>query len=140
MTSRGLKSVKALGRSLFDEALSLAVPVMGWIIHTDSDDADQILFQRCDRNGSEYNYSISRYELNAHLLNAADKAGVHTEFDHQLSETSDVADSSSCVPHFLHVGKKPRRVQCMRTCPIRHLRTYESTSATPAGLSARAGG
>ena len=64
---------------------------------------------------SEYNYSISRYELDAHLLNAADKAGVHIEFDHQLSETSEVADSSSCVLHFFQ-GDKHRRIQC--NCPI----------------------
>ena len=49
VTSRGLRAIKALRGSLFDEVLSLAVPVMGRIIHTDCDDADQILFQRYGR-------------------------------------------------------------------------------------------
>jgi len=94
VTSRGLRAIRALGGSLYDDVLALTTKVYGRIIHTDGDDADNIIFQRYGKDDSEYNYSISRYQLNVFLIEAADKAGVKIHFDHGLSETSRLSSAS----------------------------------------------
>ena len=83
--------IRSLGGRLFEDILALATPTLGRIIHNKSEAGNgEVLFQRCPspphplrmrlytpcrygRDDSEFNYSISRYELNCYLIEAAER-------------------------------------------------------------------
>jgi len=115
VTSRGLRAIKALGGSLYDDVVgNLTTKVMGRIIHMPD---GNVLFQRYGKDDSEHNYSVSRIELNKFLLNAAANAGAELHFNHALQESSDFAtpgDVGSCL-HF-KVGKECLKVNA--ECPV----------------------
>lgn len=97
MTSRGLRAIKALGGTLYDDIVqNLTTKVMGRIIHMPD---GQVLFQRYGKDDTEHNYSVSRIELNKFLLNAAAEAGAELHFDHALLESSDFTSDRSRL-HF----------------------------------------
>lgn len=79
VTSRGLNALAQVG--LVEKALNITVPVVGRLMHSKVGD---LHFQPYGRDESECNYSVSRRELNELLLNEAEKAGVHTFFNHCL--------------------------------------------------------
>jgi len=81
LTSRGLRALKGLGESLMNDMVRMSVPVTGRIIHH-ADGTQQ--FSRYGKDDSEFNLSISRYELNIYLVNEAEKAGVSVNFGHHL--------------------------------------------------------
>jgi len=87
LTSRGLKAVRNIDQdgSLLEEMLRLTVPVTGRIIHHLDGAQD---FQRYGKDDSEFNYSISRYELNKFMISKAAETGVRFFFDHTLEKTS----------------------------------------------------
>lgn len=121
VTSRGLRAIKALGGTLYEEILNLATKIRGRIIHmADS----KVVFQRYGKDDTECNYSISRLDLNKFLLDLAGREGAELHFNHGLSETSDFATPGS-VGSTLHfwqtfpdraTPKTPVRV-CAE-CPI----------------------
>lgn len=57
ITSRGLRACDAIGGGLREELLSLAVAVIGRVIHQQD---GSVQFQRYGKDDSECNYSISR--------------------------------------------------------------------------------
>ena len=66
VTSRGLRAIKALGGSLYNDIVSnLTTKVMGRIIHMPE---GKVLFQRYGKDDTEHNYSVSRLDLNKFLL------------------------------------------------------------------------
>lgn len=81
LTSRGLQALKGLGDSLMNDMVRMSVPVTGRIIH--HEDGSKT-FSRYGKDDSEYNLSISRYELNIYLINKAEQAGVSVNFGHHL--------------------------------------------------------
>lgn len=80
LTSRGLRAIAAVDKDLADRMLELSVRVIGRGLHVDGQD----MFQRYGKDDSEYNNSISRYELNVFLMHAAEKAGVKIMFNHRV--------------------------------------------------------
>ena len=64
ITSRGLRACDAIGGGLREEVLSLAVAVVGRVLHQ-LDGTTQ--FQRYGKDDSECNYSISRYGVQLQL-------------------------------------------------------------------------
>jgi len=114
VTSRGLRSIRALGGSLHDDLMKLATPVSGRIIHMPS---GQAVFQRYGKDDSECNYSVSRVELNRFLIDACEKAGAIIHFNHVLSETSDFSGDElvGCVLHF---NRGSQRLRVKAKCPV----------------------
>ena len=83
LTSRGLRAMKALGDGrLVRDMYRLSVPVTGRVMH--QVDGSNV-FQRYGKDDSEFNLSISRYELNIYLMNRAEEAGAKIHFGHALS-------------------------------------------------------
>ena len=115
VTSRGLRAIKALGGTLYDDIISnLTTKVMGRIIHTD----EKVIFQRYGKDDTEHNYSVSRLDLNKFLLNAAADAGADLHFDHALLESSDFLTEGSvgsCL-HFKQGGGSFLKVHA--DCPV----------------------
>ena len=65
-TVRGLRALSVLPPALKAELLELGTKVTGRIIHLDGTEP---VFQRYGKDDSEYNHSISRYDLNKFLTN-----------------------------------------------------------------------
>lgn len=82
-TVRGLRALKALPDDVCRRLLELGTRVTGRIIHPKGGDAP--LFQRYGKDDTEFNYSVSRYELNKFLISEAEAAGVELEFAHRLT-------------------------------------------------------
>mmetsp|Transcript_57131 Transcript_57131/g.99909 ORF Transcript_57131/g.99909 Transcript_57131/m.99909 type:complete len:577 (+) Transcript_57131:71-1801(+) len=121
VTSRGLRAIKSLGGTLYDDVLKIARPVTGRIIHL----ADgQTLFQRYGKDDTEYNYAISRFELNKLLLEKAAEAGADLHFNYVLSETSDFGgdEAVGCTLNFTREDPNaPGKKQCIQVnaaCPV----------------------
>lgn len=115
VTSRGLRAIKALGGSLYDDIVeNLTTKVMGRIIHMPD---GKTLFQRYGKDDTEHNYSVSRIELNKFLLNAAADAGAQLHFDHELVESSDFSGKSS-VGSELHFRTKEQNLKINAKCPV----------------------
>jgi kynurenine 3-monooxygenase len=118
VTSRGLRAIRALGGTLYDDLLGLATKIRGRIIHL----ADgNTIFQRYGKDDSECNYSVSRYELNAFLLDLAAREGAELYFDHILSETSDFSGDGNmgCVLNFLHGSDQQKMRKRVKVhCPV----------------------
>lgn len=120
VTSRGLRAIKALGENFYAELVEkLCSKVKGRIIHMPNGDVN---FQRYGKDDTECNYSVSRIDLNKHLINMAAEAGVTFHFNHQLSDTSDFGGDSAvgCQLNFLCVepDKAQRRVRVKVECPL----------------------
>ena len=105
-TARGLRALRHLPPKVKEELLQLGTRVTGRIIHTD--DGERI-FQRYGKDDSEFNYSLSRYELNKFLINKAEEAGVRFHFgarvvgcdvsgEHAVLKTVDEAGAEKLVP------------------------------------------
>ena len=115
VTSRGLRAIKALGGSLYDDIVeNLTTKVKGRIIHMPD---GKVLFQRYGKDDTEHNYSVSRVELNKFLLNAAADAGAQLHFDHALVESSDFSDHRS-VGSELHFRTKDGDLRVNAECPV----------------------
>lgn len=115
VTSRGLRAIKALGGSLYDDIVqNLTTKVMGRIIHMPD---GKVLFQRYGKDDTEHNYSVSRIELNKFLLNAAADAGAELHFDHALVESSDFKDHRD-VGAELHFRTKNGDLRVNAACPV----------------------
>lgn len=85
LTSRGLRAMKLLGDPrLIKDMYDLSVPVTGRVMH--QDDGTEA-FQRYGKDDSEFNLSISRYQLNIYLMNRAEEAGAVLHFGHNLLST-----------------------------------------------------
>ena len=78
ITSRGLHALKRAG--LDREILEITIPVFGRKIHPIKGEGAYQPYGRAN----ECNYSVSRFNLNNHLINAAEKAGAKLFFDHKL--------------------------------------------------------
>jgi len=83
LTSRGLRAVKAADPTgqLLREMTSISVPTMGRVIHHTDGSVD---YQRYGKDDSEFNHSISRYELNKFVIDKAEQQGVEFHFNHTL--------------------------------------------------------
>lgn len=121
VTSRGLRAVKALGGSLYDDIVNtLATKVKGRIIHMPD---GKVVFQRYGKDDSEHNYSISRIDLNKFLINAAAEAGAEYYFNHGLSESSEFkGEGVGCCLHF-RVGSfenpsEQKLIRVRTNCPV----------------------
>lgn len=79
-TVRGLRALDILPRKVKADLLKLGSHVTGRIIHTNGES----MFQRYGKDDTEYNHSISRYELNRFLLQRAEEAGATLRFGHQI--------------------------------------------------------
>lgn len=81
LTRRGLRALEMLG---FREAmLQLSVPVLGRMMHSTE---GELRYQPYGKDDSECNYSISRDQLNAYLLDRAERAGCQLHFSCALTE------------------------------------------------------
>lgn len=79
VTSRGIHALRRVG--LETAVRRLTVPVMGRMVHA----ADgRLAFQPYGRDDTECNHSVSRAELNAFLLDAAERAGARLRFGSRL--------------------------------------------------------
>jgi len=92
ITSRGLRACDSIGGGLKEEILSLAVPVVGRVLHQQD---GSVQFQRYGKDDSECNYSISRYELNKFLIAKAEAAGTKFYFGHSLDAKETSFDDNS---------------------------------------------
>lgn len=81
LTSRGLRAVSGINKELAESMLDLSVRVLGRGLHAPDGKAS---FQRYGKDDSEYNNSISRYDLNVFLIDAAEKAGAKILFDYKV--------------------------------------------------------
>eukprot|EP00747_Dinoflagellata_sp_TGD_P169513 gnl/TRDRNA2_/TRDRNA2_198667_c0_seq1.p1 gnl/TRDRNA2_/TRDRNA2_198667_c0~~gnl/TRDRNA2_/TRDRNA2_198667_c0_seq1.p1 ORF type:complete len:576 (+),score=139.18 gnl/TRDRNA2_/TRDRNA2_198667_c0_seq1:96-1823(+) len=120
VTSRGLRSVRALGGSLHDDLMKLATRITGRIIHLPD---GKVVFQRYGKDDSECNYSVSRIDLNKFLIEAAETEGATLHFDHNMSETSDfVTGEVGCTLNFVQgPPNKPEELKYLKVkvmCPI----------------------
>lgn len=79
VTSRGIDALERVG--LRDGVMPLTVPVMGRMMH--SVDGD-LSYQPYGKDDTECNYSISRAELNRHLITEAEHRGVRFHFRRKL--------------------------------------------------------
>lgn len=115
VTSRGLRAIRALGGNLYDEIIGLTTKIKGRIIHMPS---GEVLFQRYGKDDTECNYSVSRGELNKHLIDVAAKEGAEYRWSHLLSETSDFGgdEAVGCALHFTQEQGMKVRVRCR--CPV----------------------
>jgi kynurenine 3-monooxygenase len=84
LTSRGLRAVSLLGKDILEEMIALATPVYGRVVHQAQDRTKEAHFQPYGKDDSEYNLSISRFELNKFLINKAIAAGVKIYFDQRV--------------------------------------------------------
>ena len=84
-TARGLRALSGLPAAVKTALLALGTRVTGRIIHTEEAHVQGGgVFQRYGKDDSEFNYSISRYELNKFLIGQAEQAGVKFHFGHRL--------------------------------------------------------
>ncbi len=79
MTSRGLKALRAIG--LQEKAKEIGVPVHGRTMHSIK---GELTYQPYGIDDSEFNYSISRKELNKVLMTRAEELGAQFYFRHRL--------------------------------------------------------
>jgi len=83
LTSRGMRAIRMLGdESLVRDLNEMSVPVTGRIMHQMGGEK---VFQRYGKDDSEFNLSISRFELNKYLIAKADAAGCKLLFGHQMT-------------------------------------------------------
>ena len=82
LTARGLQALQGIGGSLLRDMHKMSTPVMGRVMHQVDGSTTA---QRYGKDDSEYNLSISRYELNVYLLNKAEEAGAVVNFGHALT-------------------------------------------------------
>eukprot|EP01060_Flectonema_neradi_P009091 TRINITY_DN16501_c0_g1_i1.p1 TRINITY_DN16501_c0_g1~~TRINITY_DN16501_c0_g1_i1.p1 ORF type:complete len:530 (+),score=111.83 TRINITY_DN16501_c0_g1_i1:58-1590(+) len=82
LTSRGRYALRNLG--LEDEVMKLTVPAQARAIHFQN---GEVAIQPYGKDDNECNYSVSRAELNKHLLTVAEKAGVNIHFNCRLVDT-----------------------------------------------------
>ena len=80
-TARGLRALEVLPAEVKSGMLALGTKVTGRIIHTSEGEP---VFQRYGKDDTEFNYSISRLELNKYLLTQAEKAGAKLHYHHSL--------------------------------------------------------
>jgi kynurenine 3-monooxygenase len=76
LTRRGLAALE--GIDMREKVLELTVPVLGRMMHSLS---GELTYQAYGKDDYECNYSVSRDQLNAALLDAAEAAGVQIQFD-----------------------------------------------------------
>ena len=81
ITSRGLRAVDGLGGNLRKDLENMSTQVTHRTIHQTS---GEIMFQRYGKDDTEYNNSISRYELNKYLIHKAEAAGAKIYFNQSL--------------------------------------------------------
>lgn len=82
-TSRCLHAAAQVG--LEDKVRGIGVAVLGRMMH---DEAGALHYQPYGKDDSEFNYSLSRGELNQLLLQAADDHDVKLHFEHRLQEAN----------------------------------------------------
>ncbi len=88
VTSRGLAALERVG--LREAVLAITVPVYGRMIH---DLQGEQTYQSYSKDDTDCNYSVSRSELNALLMEYAEKAGANLHFEQAL-ERVDVASGT----------------------------------------------
>jgi kynurenine 3-monooxygenase len=115
VTSRGMRAVKALGGTFYDDMMKLATRIRGRIIHMAN---GKTVFQRYGKDDTECNYSVSRIDLNKFLIDKAAAEGATFHFNHNLSETSDFGGSelTGCTLHFTKGGPKENTPVRMKVC------------------------
>jgi len=86
LANRGINALEKVG--LMNEISRHLIPMRGRMIH---DEAGKVSLQAYGNKANEFIYSASRGELNKALMNAAESAGVHIEFD-QRCERLDLAN------------------------------------------------
>ena len=83
LTGRGLRAVAQIGKDVLDEIVSMGSPVTGRVMHNTY--TSERIFQRYGKDDTEFNISISRFELNKYLIKKAVDAGAKVQFNHNLS-------------------------------------------------------
>ena len=106
-TVRGLRALSVLPPALKAELLELGTKVTGRIIHLDGTEP---VFQRYGKDDSEYNHSISRYDLNKFLISRAEAAGVKLHFGHKLVNVDLSANTAEL--NFVDDGGREVAVKC----------------------------
>ena len=106
-TVRGLRALSVLPPALKAELLELGTKVTGRIIHLDGTEP---VFQRYGKDDSEYNHSISRYDLNKFLISRAEAAGVALHFGHKLVNVDLSANTAKL--NFVDDGGREVAVTC----------------------------
>ena len=92
LATRGIVPLVDIG--VIERVDEITIPMRGRLIH--AEDADDLTLQPYGSHPHEVIHSVSRRDLNAILLDAAEERGVAIRFEHDLS----VADLDARVLHF----------------------------------------
>lgn len=82
LTGRGLRAISQAGHDVLAEVIDMGSPVTGRILHNTY--TSDRLFQRYGKDDTEFNLSISRFELNKYLIQKATDKGAAVVFDYNL--------------------------------------------------------
>jgi len=102
LTRRGLRALEVLG--LREAVLEMTVPVLGRMMHSTD---RELAYTPYGKDDSECNYSVSRGDLNAFLLDAAADSGARLHFDRELVEAD--LESGELVVEDTETGERTRR-------------------------------
>jgi len=121
LTSRGMRAIRMLGKPhLVRDLNAMSTRVTGRIMHqTDG----QKVFQRYGKDDSEYNLSISRFELNKYLIAQAEKAGCVLKFGHRMTKCTFEQSGMHARLHFAVSQSSNSQAaaiacECACTCPV----------------------
>jgi kynurenine 3-monooxygenase len=82
MSSRGIHALTSVEKSLAARVMAVTTKVTGRTLHTDK---DTVKYQAYGPDASYCNFSVSRWELNKVLMDAAQEAGCNIVFNHPIA-------------------------------------------------------
>eukprot|EP00939_MAST-03C_sp_MAST-3C-sp1_P000830 g830.t1 len=116
LTSRGMRAIRRLGKpKLVRDLNAMSTRVTGRVMHQTT---GKTAFQRYGKDDSEYNLSISRFELNKYLIAQAERSGVNLRFGHRMTRCAfDGGGARSTLRFEIGDGDSaPLEVSC--ECPV----------------------
>ena len=82
LTSRGIDALCGVSDELAARVMKITTPVFGRTLHSVN---SELAYQPYGPDATYCNFSVSRWELNTLLIDAAEKAGTHVFFNHPLA-------------------------------------------------------
>eukprot|EP01108_Squamamoeba_japonica_P003176 TRINITY_DN2612_c0_g1_i1.p2 TRINITY_DN2612_c0_g1~~TRINITY_DN2612_c0_g1_i1.p2 ORF type:complete len:482 (-),score=267.20 TRINITY_DN2612_c0_g1_i1:37-1443(-) len=82
LSDRGMDALARVG--VLDDVMKLAIPMYARAIHG-AEASSPIVTSNYSKDGTKHINSVSRGELNCHLLTAAEAAGVRVQFEHKCT-------------------------------------------------------
>jgi kynurenine 3-monooxygenase len=97
MSSRGIHALTSVEKSLAARVMAVTTKVTGRTLHNGKEDV--VSYQAYGPDASYCNFSVSRWELNKVLMDAAQEAGCNIVFNHPIAH---VDVSSGTLYFYLH--------------------------------------